>query len=334
MHVLVADQDPALLTAINEALGDYFSIDVATTKADCLDLVRINKFDAIVAGERLEDGSGLELLGQFARNRPQTLRIFAAERERLKLLKGRLGPFGLFRTLSYPIEPRQLLAALSAAGKVAAETLEAEPKAAQQANTARQSSEPAQRGRRPLAAAQEPSFEDDDPAQASVSHFVVKPRLKSPPPPPVETPSRRGAFLVGVGVTLMLGVLGLLFKIASSDERHRHAINTLSAVQTPRFPPEVIKLVSDTEAALQSEDFKTARTDVAALQQLAPDHPQLPHLESQLRRRATIVLDDLPAPGITPKKPARHKATGAPTPAPRTAPIATFSGKTLEETRK
>src|ERR1700722_10821787 len=118
MRVLVVDQDSTLLTAITQTLGEYFSIDAVTTKADCLDLVRLNDFEVIVAGERLEDGSGLELLGQLARSRPDMLRIFAAERERLRLLKGRLGPFGLFRTLTYPIQPRQLLAALSAAAGV------------------------------------------------------------------------------------------------------------------------------------------------------------------------------------------------------------------------
>src|SRR3954452_10934847 len=112
MRVLVVDQDSTLLTAITRLLGEYFAIDAVTTKADCLDLVRVNEFDVIVAGERLEDGSGLELLSQIARTCPDILRIFAAEAERLKLLKGRLGPFKLFRTLYYPIDPRQLLAAL------------------------------------------------------------------------------------------------------------------------------------------------------------------------------------------------------------------------------
>src|SRR5258708_31916858 len=116
MRVLVVDQDSELLTAITRSLSEYFAIDAVTTKADCLDLLRANEFEVIVAGERLEDGSGLELLGQLGKHRPGMLRIFAAEGERLKLLKGRLGPFGLFRTLSYPIEARQLLAALSAAG--------------------------------------------------------------------------------------------------------------------------------------------------------------------------------------------------------------------------
>jgi TonB family protein len=68
-----------------------------------------------VAGERLEDGSGLELLGQISKKWPSVLRIFAADRQRLQLLRGRLGPFELFQTLTYPIDPERLIATLDLA---------------------------------------------------------------------------------------------------------------------------------------------------------------------------------------------------------------------------
>ena len=45
-----------------EAIARVFEVDVATTKATCIDLLRANHFDVIVACERLGDGSGLELL--------------------------------------------------------------------------------------------------------------------------------------------------------------------------------------------------------------------------------------------------------------------------------
>src|SRR6185437_12659144 len=90
-------------------------IDAVTNKADCIDLLRHNTFDIVVACERLEDGSGLELLGQIAKRWPATLRVFAADRERLRLLNGRLGPFELFQALSYPINPEKLLSTLSLA---------------------------------------------------------------------------------------------------------------------------------------------------------------------------------------------------------------------------
>lgn len=114
-----------MLEAIDRAVHDLFAIDVVSTKADCLDLLRQNEFDLIVACERLSDGSGLELLSQVAKRWPATLRVFAADRERLRLLQGRLGPFELFQTLTYPIEPAKLMATLSfasAAHKADADT--------------------------------------------------------------------------------------------------------------------------------------------------------------------------------------------------------------------
>jgi len=61
------------------------------------------------------DGSGLELLGQISKKWPSVLRIFAADRQRLQLLRGRLGPFELFQTLTYPIDPERLVATLALA---------------------------------------------------------------------------------------------------------------------------------------------------------------------------------------------------------------------------
>jgi periplasmic protein TonB len=115
MRVLVVDQDSASNEAIARSLRDLYTVDAVTNKGDCLDLLRSNTFEVIVAAERLEDGSGLELLGQVARKWPAVLRVFAADPQRLRLLKGRLGPFGLFQTLGYPIDPDRLIAALNLA---------------------------------------------------------------------------------------------------------------------------------------------------------------------------------------------------------------------------
>src|SRR3569833_1745779 len=115
MRVLVVDQDSASNLAITRSLRDPYTVDCVTNKGDCLDLLRSNTFEVIVATERLEDGSGLELLGTISKKWPSALRIFAADRQRLQLLRGRLGPFNIFQTLSYPIEPEKLIAALELA---------------------------------------------------------------------------------------------------------------------------------------------------------------------------------------------------------------------------
>src|SRR5882757_7957635 len=115
MRVLVVDQDSASNLAITRSLKDLYSVDCVTNKGDCLDLLRSRTFEVIVATERLEDGSGLELLGQISKKWPSVLRIFAADRQRLQLLRGRLGPFELFQTLTYPIDSDKLLATLQVA---------------------------------------------------------------------------------------------------------------------------------------------------------------------------------------------------------------------------
>src|ERR1700760_2774848 len=116
MRVLVADQDSASNEAIARSLREHYVVDAVTNKGDCRDLLRSSTYEVVVAGERLEDGSGLDLLGTVSKKYPSVLRIFAADRHRLQLLKGRLGPFQLFQTLTYPIDPERLLSALALAG--------------------------------------------------------------------------------------------------------------------------------------------------------------------------------------------------------------------------
>ena len=119
MRVLVADSDSEAL----EAIGRAFEVDVATSKVTCIDLLRANEYDVLVAAERLEDGSGLELLSQVAKRWPDVVRILAIEPARRAMLRGKLAPFKLFDTIAYPIDESQLEGAL----EHAAEFCEPEP---------------------------------------------------------------------------------------------------------------------------------------------------------------------------------------------------------------
>lgn len=114
MRVLVADRNVRLLESISLTFSHQFSIYTASDLTRCAELLQEEAFDLVIVGEKLGDGPGLSLLGQIARNWPGTLRVFAARDSRLQLLKGKLGPFGLFRTLSYPIDPGRLLATFQA----------------------------------------------------------------------------------------------------------------------------------------------------------------------------------------------------------------------------
>jgi CheY-like chemotaxis protein len=115
MRVLVTGRNAKVLAQAAGALASDLTMVTATSKADALDLLGQNQFDLVLACERLGDGSGLEVLSHVAVNTPNTLRIFAARPATLELLKGELGLFGLFRALPYPINFRQLWAAIQLA---------------------------------------------------------------------------------------------------------------------------------------------------------------------------------------------------------------------------
>lgn len=115
MRVLIADRNARLLESIARTFARQFNIQTATTLEHCNELLLRGGFHLAVVSEKLADGRGLQLLGQITRCSPDTLRVLAVRRSRLELLEGKLGPFGLLRTLTYPIDPQELLAALTLA---------------------------------------------------------------------------------------------------------------------------------------------------------------------------------------------------------------------------
>jgi DNA-binding NarL/FixJ family response regulator len=114
MRVLICDQESEML----ETVSRWFEVDTATSKSTCIDLMRANPFDVVVASERLSDGSGLELLSHIAARWPSTLRVLVIEPERLRLLRGKLGPFKLHATMRYPIEEEELETVLNRMGEL------------------------------------------------------------------------------------------------------------------------------------------------------------------------------------------------------------------------
>ena len=112
MRVLIADRNARLLEAISRSFSPEFTILTETTLERCVNLSLRGEFDLAIVSEKLADGPGLQLLGQIARDQPNTLRVFAARGSRLELLRGKLGPLGLFRTLIYPIDPQKLLSTM------------------------------------------------------------------------------------------------------------------------------------------------------------------------------------------------------------------------------
>lgn len=115
MKVLIVDHDPAVLEAAERALLGLIDSVQVTGKSACLARLREGGIDIVVACERLDDGSGLDLLATLGMTAPDVLRIFAADAERLKKLGAHLAPFKLFDTIGYPLDSMQLRSAMALA---------------------------------------------------------------------------------------------------------------------------------------------------------------------------------------------------------------------------
>jgi DNA-binding response OmpR family regulator len=115
MRVLVADHDAMLLAAIADTFAGHLDIATATGRGAAVAVLRQKNVDVVVACDTLVDYTGLELLSEVAEYLPSALLVFAASPARLKLLESRLACFGLFSTLTYPIDARKLLPTLALA---------------------------------------------------------------------------------------------------------------------------------------------------------------------------------------------------------------------------
>jgi TonB family protein len=113
MRVLLVDHDSEGLETIARAIRGVLELDCVTSKGDALLLLRQNAYDVLIACERAEDGSGLDLLGRTTRTAVPLKRIFAAAPERLQLLGPRLAPFKVQRTINYPIDLEELWLAIA-----------------------------------------------------------------------------------------------------------------------------------------------------------------------------------------------------------------------------
>ncbi len=63
-----------------ETVARWFEVDTATSKVTCIDLMRANPFDVVIASERLSDGSGLELLSHVATRWPEPCGCWSSSR--------------------------------------------------------------------------------------------------------------------------------------------------------------------------------------------------------------------------------------------------------------
>jgi DNA-binding NtrC family response regulator len=109
VKTLLVDADQAMLQHCVARVGGRQPLAIATSKAQVLSLLRHGPgADVVVVCERLVDGSGLALLDEIHHKWPHLIRVFCVERQRLALVRTRLGALRLRYTLTYPLKPAKL----------------------------------------------------------------------------------------------------------------------------------------------------------------------------------------------------------------------------------
>jgi hypothetical protein len=280
MRALLADHDVAMLESVRRALScdSNLAVEIATSKAHCIDLLRPGHCEILIACEQLEDGSGLELLSQVAQRWPGTLRVFAAEPSRLALLLGgRLAPFRLYQTLAYPIDPALLLPLLV---QIRAHVLE--------------SVLPSQafktRGR---PEARSPTTAPPQEAPAAPAHQPPEPAAPARESRRVTfQPSGYRSLAVGTALLVTAALVVLVLRLQSASSEGAPSIGAPpSRAERPLSPtaaadwnqPGIVSLVNEVELALARHDVVRARAALDRLRAAAPTHPRLGFFESLLR---------------------------------------------------
>ena len=109
MKTLLVDIDRAMLQHCAARIGSRQPLVLATSKTQVMELLRHSaSYEVVVACERVADGSGLALLDDIHTRWPHLIRVFCAERQRLAMLRTRLGALRLRHTLNYPVKPVKL----------------------------------------------------------------------------------------------------------------------------------------------------------------------------------------------------------------------------------
>src|SRR5256885_4207363 len=87
-HVLIVDDDPALLQALPEALQirmTGLTVDTAQSGAVALDRITARDYDAIVTDIKIPGMDGLELLAEIRTHRPDTPTLMITDRKSTRL---------------------------------------------------------------------------------------------------------------------------------------------------------------------------------------------------------------------------------------------------------
>jgi response regulator RpfG family c-di-GMP phosphodiesterase len=112
-QILCVDDDPNILAGFQRNLRNLFALDVAPSGAEALRLLKERgPYAVIVADMRMPGMDGIQLLSEFMRQAPETVRIMLTGNAEQRTAVEAVNRGRVFRFLSKPCAPEDLIVAL------------------------------------------------------------------------------------------------------------------------------------------------------------------------------------------------------------------------------
>ncbi len=115
--ILVVDDEADILFSLQALLRRDFEVHVAPSGADALDLLRRHPVHVIMTDQRMPGMTGVELLGQARQECPEAIRIVFTGYADLKAVVDAINRVEIYRYLTKPWDPDELLAVLRQASE-------------------------------------------------------------------------------------------------------------------------------------------------------------------------------------------------------------------------
>jgi len=122
LTVLFVDDDSYILESLRDVLHrEPYTVLTATSGIAALDVLAANRVDIVISDERMPGMQGSELLAEIYRLYPHTVRIVLTGQASVKAMINAINEGQIFKFLTKPYAPTDLIACIKEAGDVIAQ---------------------------------------------------------------------------------------------------------------------------------------------------------------------------------------------------------------------
>jgi response regulator RpfG family c-di-GMP phosphodiesterase len=114
--VLLVDDEPDLLFSLNGLLRREFELHTAQSAREALQILAQHPIDVVMTDQRMPEMTGVELLGEVKSRFPDTIRIVFTGYADIKAVVDGINKGELYRYVTKPWDPDDLIALLHCAG--------------------------------------------------------------------------------------------------------------------------------------------------------------------------------------------------------------------------